>query len=104
MVFKGLLPSGGPLWLNSAVDESDLIIAEGFIEPHFFAGFSGGRKSVLPGSAGERTVYANHCARFIADPAARAGNLAGNPVHGDMVYAARAAGPKPTRWSGLKPA
>ncbi len=92
LAFKGLLPSGGPLWLNSAVDESDLTVAEGVIEPHFFAGFSGGRKSVLPGIAGESTVHANHCAKFIADPAARAGNLAGNPVHDDMVYAARVAG------------
>ncbi len=90
--FKGVLPSGGELWLNSLVDWADLVVAEGFIEPHFFAGFSGGRKSVLPGIAGEQTVLANHCAAFIAHPAARTGNLAGNPLHVDMLHAARAAG------------
>jgi len=54
LTFKGYLPSGGELWLNSLVDWADLIIAEGFIEPHFFAGFSGGRKSILPGIAGKK--------------------------------------------------
>ncbi|MDU7967791.1 MAG: lactate racemase domain-containing protein, partial [Paeniclostridium sordellii] len=49
MVKVGKLPSGGDLIVNKAIMETDLLIAEGFIEPHFFAGFSGGRKSVLPG-------------------------------------------------------
>jgi nickel-dependent lactate racemase len=66
-------------------------VAEGFIEPHFFAGFSGGRKSVLPGIAGRATVLANHCAAFIADPRARAGSLEGNPIHRDMLFAAQQA-------------
>ena len=66
LVFKSILPSGGELWLNNLVDWADLIVAEGFIEPHFFAGFSGGRKSILPGIAGTATVLANHCAAFIA--------------------------------------
>ncbi len=92
MVFKGILPSGGELWLNSLVDWADLIVSEGFIEPHFFAGFSGGRKSILPGIASEKTVLANHCASFIADHRAVTGNLADNPVHKDMLFAAHAAG------------
>ncbi|HRR33836.1 MAG TPA: nickel-dependent lactate racemase [Kiritimatiellia bacterium] len=85
------LPSGGELWLNRAALDTDLLVAEGFIEPHFFAGFSGGRKSVLPGIAGRTTVLANHCAAFIADPHARAGSLAGNPIHRDMLFAAQQA-------------
>lgn len=91
MVFKGMLPSGGELWLNSLVDWADLVVAEGFIEPHFFAGFSGGRKSILPGIASERTVLANHCSKFISSPEARTGNLKDNPIHEDMIFAVKAA-------------
>lgn len=90
----GKLPSGGPLVVNSLAAEADLIVAEGFIEPHFFAGFSGGRKSILPGIAGRKVVLANHNGAFIADPKARTGNLEGNPVHRDMIYAAKTAGLK----------
>lgn len=88
----GLLPSGGRLLINKLAAEADLLVAEGFIEPHFFAGFSGGRKSVLPGIAGKETVLYDHNARFIADPRARTGVLEGNPIHRDMVCAARMAG------------
>lgn len=91
MVDAGTLPSGGRLRLNRLALEADLLISEGFIEPHFFAGFSGGRKSVLPGVASRVTVLANHCAAFIADPRARTGVLDGNPIHRDMVYAAEKA-------------
>jgi len=92
MVNLGKLPSGGDLLLNKTAVEADLLIAEGFIEPHFFAGFSGGRKSVLPGVASKTTVLANHCAEFIASANARTGNLEANPMHQDMLYAAEAAG------------
>lgn len=88
----GLLPSGGPLLINSIAAEADLLVAEGFIEPHFFAGFSGGRKSVLPGVAARKVVLANHNGRFIADPNSRTGNLKDNPIHRDMIYAAKKAG------------
>lgn len=88
MVFKGILPSGGELWLNSLVDWSDLIVAEGFIEPHFFAGFSGGRKSILPGIAAEKTVFANHCSKFIASHNSTTGKIEENPIHKDMIFAA----------------
>ena len=50
MVSQGTLPSGGKLLINKLAAQADLLVAEGFIEPHFFAGFSGGRKSVLPES------------------------------------------------------
>lgn len=92
MCLLGTLPSGGPCWVNRLAVEADLLVSEGFIEPHFFAGYSGGRKAVLPGVAGRETVLANHCAEFIADPAARAGSLEENPIHRDMVWAARQAG------------
>ena len=91
MVTIGTLPSGGCLRINRIAAEADLLISEGFIEPHFFAGFSGGRKSVLPGIAARETVYWNHNAEFIASPLARTGILEGNPIHRDMLYAARKA-------------
>ena len=91
MVTIGILPSGGILRINRIAAEADLLVSEGFIEPHFFAGFSGGRKSVLPGVAAADTVYWNHNADFIGSPFARTGVLVGNPIHRDMVYAARAA-------------
>ncbi|WP_028255476.1 nickel-dependent lactate racemase [Veillonella magna] len=91
MVSIGTLPSGGECLINRAAVEADLLIAEGFIEPHFFAGFSGGRKSILPGIASKVTVLANHCAEFINSPYARTGNLENNPIHRDMLYAAKAA-------------
>lgn len=91
MVTIGTLPSGSVLRINRIAAEADLLVSEGFIEPHFFAGFSGGRKSVLPGIAARETVYWNHNADFIADPHARTGILEGNPIHADMIYAARTA-------------
>ena len=91
MRYFGTLPSGGELWLNRLVSWADLVVAEGFIEPHFFAGYSGGRKSILPGVAAEKTVLYNHNARFIQNPNARQGSLEGNPIHRDMLYAAKEA-------------
>lgn len=91
MEYVGILPSGGELWLNKLVMETELLISEGFIEPHFFAGFSGGRKSVLPGVAGKDTVLANHCSEFIASPNARTGILTDNPIHKDMIFASEQA-------------
>lgn len=75
----GVLPSGGRLLVNRLAVEADLLVSEGFIEPHFFAGFSGGRKSVLPGIASKETVLANHCSEFIADPKSRTGITASSP-------------------------
>ena len=91
LVNLGTLPSGGECLINRLAVEADLLVAEGFIEPHFFAGFSGGRKSVLPGIAGRETVLANHCSEFIAHPKSRTGILEGNPIHADMLWAAKKA-------------
>ncbi len=91
MVNIGILPSGGDLYINRLAYEADLLVSEGFIEPHFFAGFSGGRKSVLPGIASRSSVLANHCSEFIAHPSARTGILGNNPIHEDMLWAAKKA-------------
>ena len=80
MIKIGTLPSGGELIVNQLAVEADLLIAQGFIEPHLFAGFSGGRKSVLPGISSYKTILADHCSEFIHSPKARSGNLIDNPV------------------------
>ena len=87
----GRLPSGPPCVIDRVAAEADLLIAEGFIEPHFFAGFSGGRKSVLPGISDQVTVLGNHCSKFIDSPYSRTGILDGNPMHEDMLAAAKMA-------------
>lgn len=87
----GVLPSGAPLVIDRVAADTELLVAEGFIEPHFFAGFSGGRKSVLPGVCDRVTVLGNHCSAFIDNPRARTGILEGNPLHIDMLAAARLA-------------
>ena len=87
----GVLPSGAPCVIDRLAAETELLIAEGFIEPHFFAGFSGGRKSVLPGVSDRVTVLGNHCSKFIDSPRSRTGILDGNPIHADMLAAARMA-------------
>lgn len=86
------LPSGGDIIVNKIAAEADLLVAEGFIEPHFFAGFSGGRKSVFPGCCSRKTVMYNHNAEFIDNLNSRTGILEDNPIHKDMVAAARALG------------
>ena len=87
----GTLPSGGECEVNSIAINADLLVSEGFIEPHFFAGFSGGRKSILPGIAGRTTVLANHCSEFVDNVNARTGILENNPIHEDMLWAAKTA-------------
>ena len=91
MVTLGKLPSGGDLIINKVAMEADLLISEGFIESHFFAGFSGGRKSVLPGISSYKTIMANHSGEFINDKHSRTGNLKHNLIHEDMAYAAKTA-------------
>ncbi|MBE7060565.1 MAG: nickel-dependent lactate racemase [Ruminococcaceae bacterium] len=91
LVSIGTLPSGGECEINKIAFEADLLVSEGFIEPHFFAGYSGGRKSVLPGIAGRKTVLANHCSEFIDSANARTGVLENNPIHKDMLWAAKTA-------------
>lgn len=91
LINVGVLPSGGQLILNKLAINTELLISEGFIEPHFFAGFSGGRKSILPGIASAETIMANHCSEFINNNHARTGIIEDNPIHRDMLYAAEKA-------------
>jgi len=78
----GKLKNGNTLLVNPIVSEVDFIITTGVIVPHYFAGFSGGRKSILPGISGRKTIENNHS--NMLNPDARAGNLKGNPVHQEM--------------------
>lgn len=87
----GTLPSGGKCFINKIAAEADLLLSEGFIEAHFFAGFSGGRKSILPGIASYKTIMANHSGEFINNANSCTGNLYHNLIHEDMVYAAKTA-------------
>jgi len=94
MASLGTLETGLNAEVNRLILETGLLIAEGFIEPHFFAGFSGGRKSVFPGVASLLCVKGNHCAQYIANPCARTGVLEGNPIHIEAKEIARRAGLK----------
>ncbi|MBA3684665.1 MAG: nickel-dependent lactate racemase [Planctomycetes bacterium] len=80
LVLLGRSRCGGECWLNRAWVEADLRIATGFIEPHFFAGFSGGSKGVVPAIAGLATVQHFHRAALIAHPRTTWGDPAGNPL------------------------
>lgn len=91
MVYLGKLPSGGKMYISELAVKADLLAADGFIEPHFFAGFSGGRKSIFPGVTSRETVMYNHNSKFIDDKHSRTGVIEGNVIHNDMLYAARTA-------------
>lgn len=71
---------GCEVYLNKEYVEADFRIVTGFIEPHFFAGFSGGPKGILPGIAGIETILTFHNAKMIGDPLATWGNLENNPL------------------------
>lgn len=86
----GKLKSGNNLWVDPIILDTDFIITTGVIVPHYFSGFSGGRKSILPGICGRKTIEANHAHMVHYD--ARAGNLKGNPVHQEMQEAAEKVG------------
>jgi len=91
-VYIGTTSRGTPIEINRQVIEADFRISTGLIEPHFFAGFSGGRKIIAPGVFSVRSAYKNHGYDMISHPLARTGNLKGNPVHEDMIEQARTAG------------
>jgi nickel-dependent lactate racemase len=81
-----------PVWLNRAWVDADVRVTTGFVEPHFFAGFSGGPKMVAPGLAGLETTLVLHDARRIGDSRATWGICEGNPVHDDVRAIAAATG------------
>jgi len=89
LTYVGMTSFGTRLSINRHIIGSDLIILTGLIEPHFFAGYSGGRKSILPGVAGREAIFNNHSYKMIMHPLARYGILKGNPIHEDMVEAVK---------------
>jgi len=83
---------GTPVSINRLFMEADLRIATGLVEPHFMAGWSGGRKVVAPGVAGHETIRTFHSARFMEDPLAVQCNLVGNPLHEEQLQIVRMIG------------
>ena len=92
LAWVGRLGVDVPVWLNRLWLDADVRITTGFVEPHFFAGFSGGPKLVAPGLAALETVLTLHDARRIGHPRATWGVLHGNPVHDDVRAIAAATG------------
>ena len=88
----GTFGDGVPVWLNELWVDADVRLTTGFVEPHFFAGFSGGPKMVAPGLAALDTVLVLHDAKRIGDPRATWGVTVGNPVHDDVRAIAEATG------------
>lgn len=84
LTYLGRFGEGVPVSLNKEWVDADVRITTGFVEPHFFAGFSGGPKLVAPGLAGLDTVLTLHDARRIGHPRATWGVTEGNPIHDDI--------------------
>ena len=93
LVQLGETRGGAPALLNRHAVEADLRIVTGFIEPHLFAGFSGGPKGLMPGVAGLETVMSNHGAKNIGDPNATFGVTHGNPIWEEILEIAQRTGP-----------
>ena len=91
-VHVGVTSKGHEAWLNAELMACDLKILTGFIEPHLFAGFSGGGKAVMPGMAGQRTVLGNHDAGMVGHPKAIWGVTRGNPIWEEVREVAGQAG------------
>ncbi|MBO3809007.1 MAG: nickel-dependent lactate racemase [Candidatus Brockarchaeota archaeon] len=91
LVNLGSLSTGNRLYVNTLLKEADLVVSEGYIEGHFFAGFTGGPKSILPGVSGVETIMNNHSPGNIDHPNARCGVAEGNPIYEEMLEAANMA-------------
>jgi len=78
--YLGKSSQGHEIWINRDLMNCDVKILTGFIEPHFFAGYSGGGKAIMPGMAGLETILGNHCAANIAHPKSTFGSTHGNPI------------------------
>lgn len=91
-VFLGKSPRGVPVWIDRRYLDADFKVTVGLIEPHFMAGFSGGRKVICPGLAALETVRVWHGPDFLENPNAIVGCLDGNPVHEENTWIARHAG------------
>ncbi len=93
LVRVGMSRYGHPFWVNRWYAAADVRILTGLIEPHFFAGFSGGPKSVVPGIAGLETIRANHSSPMISSPQATWASTEQNPIWQEIHELARMAGP-----------
>ncbi len=89
----GTTRDGTPAWINKHLVEADVRIVTGFIEPHFFAGFSGGPKGIMPGCAALETVMSNHGSSNIGDPNSTFGITTGNPIWEEIRDIALRVGP-----------
>jgi nickel-dependent lactate racemase len=92
LVDLGTTESGIPLSVNRIAYEADLLIATGIVEPHQYAGYSGGRKTLAVGAAGEAMIAYTHGPHMVDHPGTRLGRIAGNPFHEAVTEAARRAG------------
>lgn len=92
LVDLGTTPGGAPLFVNKIACQADLLIATGIVEPHQYAGYSGGRKTVAIGLAGEETIAYTHGPMMVESPGVRLGNMEGNLFHEVVTEAARRAG------------
>ncbi len=90
LVYVGHTTFNTPVYINKKVIEADRRILTGSVVHHYFAGFGGGRKALIPGVAGWETIQHNHSLMF--DDRAVSGRLEGNPVHEDLLEAARMVG------------
>ena len=91
LVSVGCTPRGNEVLVNRLIVQAGVRVALGQVEPHEFAGYTGGRKAILPSVAGYDTIIRNHSIGMIEDPGARPGELATNPIHNEMLAAARLA-------------
>ncbi len=89
LVSLGVTSLGHPVRINRQYLEADVRILTGFIEPHFFAGFSGGPKAILPSLAGSESVFSNHGLNMIAHPKATWGVTDNNPIWEEMCEVAQ---------------
>jgi len=91
LVDLGVTAGGVPVSAHRAAVEADLLIATGLVEPHQYAGYSGGRKTLAVGAAGERLIAHTHGPAFVDHPGTRLGRIEGNPFHEAISEAARRA-------------
>jgi nickel-dependent lactate racemase len=90
--YLGMTAAGTPVWVDERFAGAELRITLGFIEPHLMLGYSGGRKLVAPGLAGQETIKVLHSPKFMRDWRTHEGSIEDNPLHRELVEIARMAG------------
>jgi lactate racemase len=92
LIDLGITRAGVPVQVHRATIEADLLIATGIVEPHQYAGYSGGSKTLSVGAAGEALIAYTHGPAFVDDPCTRLGRIEGNPFYEAVAEAAKLAG------------